>query len=176
MQLLVALQDLFHPLSCLVMRLAYYGRIEDARGRFQRIDRWIDAQLRDLSAQHRGGIEVCEGGGRGRVGQIVCRHIDCLHGSDGTSAGGGDALLHGAHLRGQGRLIADGGGHTSQEGGHLRAGLCKAKDIINEKKNVSLFSLRCAVPKGFRHRQSGERHGGTCAGWLVHLSENQGGL
>ena len=38
-------------------------------------------------------IQMGEGGGRGRVGQVVGGNVDSLHRGNGTLAGGGDALL-----------------------------------------------------------------------------------
>ena len=66
---------------------------------------------------------MSEGGGRGGICQVVGGHVDGLHGGDGTLLGGGDALLHAAHVGGQGGLVSDGGGDTTQQGGHLRTGL-----------------------------------------------------
>ncbi len=62
-------------------------------------------QLGDASGQHSGGVQVSECGGWGRICQIVSRHVDSLHRRDGALLGGGDALLHGSHVRGQCRLI-----------------------------------------------------------------------
>ena len=55
--------------------------------------------------------------------------------------GGGDALLHAAHVGGEGGLVADGGGNTTQQGGYLRTSL-KNKTIVNTKnirKNRVIF-------------------------------------
>ena len=46
-----------------------------------------------------------------------------LYGGDGSLLGGGDPLLHAAHVRGQGWLVAHSGGDTTEQGGHLRTGL-----------------------------------------------------
>ncbi len=42
-----------------------------------------------------------------------------LNGGDGSLLGGGDPFLHGAHVGGEGWLVAHGGRDTTQEGGHL---------------------------------------------------------
>jgi hypothetical protein len=48
LQLLVALQDALRPRWPLVVALADVLRIEDPRGRVERIDRRVDAELGDL--------------------------------------------------------------------------------------------------------------------------------
>ena len=42
-----------------------------------------------------------------------------LHGCDGSLFGGGDSLLHGTHVSGQGGLVTHSRGDTTQQGGHL---------------------------------------------------------
>ena len=59
----------------------------------QGVDSGVDAQFSDGTRQHSGGIQVCKGGGRGGVGQVVCRNIDSLNRSDRTLLCGGDMLL-----------------------------------------------------------------------------------
>ena len=75
------------------MLLADNFRRQDAGGGIQRVDSRIDALGGDITAQNRGGIQVGEGRGRGRVGQVVCRHVDSLYGGDRALAGGSDTLL-----------------------------------------------------------------------------------
>ena len=45
----------------------------------ERVHGGIDALLGDAARQHGGGVEMGEGGGGRRVGQIVGRHVDRLH-------------------------------------------------------------------------------------------------
>ena len=118
------------------MLLAYDQRIKDAGGGFQRVYGRIDTEFGDLTAQYRGGIQMCKGRCRSRVRQVVCWHINCLNGSDGTFLSGSDAFLHGSHLGGQCRLVTDGGRHTSQQGGYFRTGLCEPEDIVDKEKDV----------------------------------------
>lgn len=42
----------------------------------------VDTQLSDGTRQDSGGVQVGEGGGRGRIGQIVGRDVNGLNGSD----------------------------------------------------------------------------------------------
>ena len=77
-----------------------------------------------------------EGGCRSRVGQVVGGDVDGLHRGDGAVAGGGDALLQGTQLIGQGRLIAHGGGHPAHQGGDLAACLHETEDVIDEQQHV----------------------------------------
>src|SRR6185436_7074190 len=94
-------------------------RVKNARGGVKRVDGWIDTQLGQLSGQHGGRVQVGKGCSGRRVGQVVCRHIDRLHRGDGSPLRRGDALLELPHFGRQGWLVADGGGHTSEQGGHF---------------------------------------------------------
>ena len=60
---------------------------------------------RNGTAQYGGRVQMGEGGGRSRVGQVVRRHINGLNGGDGALVRGGNALLQRAHFGGQGGLI-----------------------------------------------------------------------
>lgn len=52
--------------------------VHDTGGGIQGVDSGVDAQLSDGAGQHGGGVQVSEGGGRGRVSQIISGHIDGL--------------------------------------------------------------------------------------------------
>ena len=117
--------------------------------------------------QHDEGVEEAEGRGRGRVGQVVGRHVDRLHRGDGTLLGRGDPLLEGAHLGGQGRLVAHVRGHPAQQGRDLGAGLAEPEDVVDEEQGVG--PGRVAEPLG--HRQGREGHAEPGARRLVHLAE-----
>ena len=58
------------------------------------------------------------GGGRG-IGQIVSGDVDGLDGSNGTLLGGGNSLLHLTHVSGEGWLVTDSGGNSTEEGRYL---------------------------------------------------------
>ena len=79
LQFLVTLQYLLHTLSAVVVFLAHNERVEDSAGRTQWVYGRIDTKLRNLTAKFCSGIEVGEGGGRSRVGQVVCRNVNGLH-------------------------------------------------------------------------------------------------
>ena len=115
---------------------------------------------------------MAEGGGRGRVGQVVSGNIDRLDRGNGSVLGGGDTLLQGAHFVGQGGLVAHGGGHPAHKGGHLGTGLDIPEDIINEKQHILLLT----VPEILGHGQAGKGHPHTGSRRFVHLTEDQGGL
>ena len=78
-----------------------------------------------------------EGRGGRRVGQVVCGHVDGLHGRDGALARRGDPLLEHAHLGGQGRLVTDGGRDTTEKRGHLGTGPGEAEDV-----GISIIDVR----------------------------------
>ena len=86
LQLFVALQHLLHLTGHVVVLLAHDVGIQDAGGGLQRVHRRVDAQLRDLAGQHGGGVQMGEGGGGGRVGQVVGGHVNRLHRGDGAVA------------------------------------------------------------------------------------------
>ena len=115
---------------------------------------------------------MSEGGGGSRVGQVVGRYVDGLHGRDGPLLGGGDALLQGAHLGGQGGLITHGAGHAAQQRRYLAARLGEAEDVVDEEKHVLVLT----VAEVFRHRKSGQRHAHTGSRRLVHLAVDQRGF
>ena len=154
------------------MLLADDARGENARGGGQRIDGRVDAEFRERTAQHGGGVEVREGGGRRGIGQVVGGHVDGLHRGDGTLAGRGDALLQFAHFRGQVGLVAHGGGHTAQQRGHFRAGLREAEDVVDEEQRVGAFDVAEVLGDG----EGGEGHAQARAGRLGHLAVDQGAL
>ena len=113
-----------------------------------------------------------EGGGHGRVGQVIGGHIDRLNGCDAAFAGGGDALLQLAHLALQGGLVAHSGGQAPQQGGNLGTSLDVAEDVINEDQHRAAF----VVAEIFRHGEGGQRYAHARPRRLVHLAENQDGV
>ena len=135
---------------------------------FERIDRGIDALLGDRARQHRGGVEVRERGRRRRVGEVVGRHVDCLHRGDRPLGGRGDALLQRAHVGRQRRLIAHGRGNAAQQRRDFRAGLREAEDVVDEEQHVLPL-----VAEILGDREAGEPDAGARAGRLVHLAVDQ---
>jgi len=65
---------------------------DDPRGRVERVGRRIDADPGDLPRQHGGRVNMGEGRGECRVGQIVCWRLDRLHRGDRTLLGRGDGM------------------------------------------------------------------------------------
>src|SRR5690606_22835145 len=104
---------------------------ENATGGVERVDRRVDAEFGDLARQHGGGVQVREGGRRRRVGQVVCRHVYGLHRGDRALLGGGDALLQGAHVGRQRRLIAHRRRNASEQRRYLGTRLGKAEDVVH---------------------------------------------
>mmetsp|Transcript_125626 Transcript_125626/g.217513 ORF Transcript_125626/g.217513 Transcript_125626/m.217513 type:complete len:200 (+) Transcript_125626:28-627(+) len=82
LQRLVILEDLLNGSRYIVVALANDGRIQHTRGGVQRVHGWVDTQLGNATRKHSGSIQVCKGGSRRWVGQIIGRHVDCLHGCD----------------------------------------------------------------------------------------------
>jgi len=78
---------------------------------------------------------VGEGGGRSRVNQIIGRYVDGLHGSNGAFVRGVDMFLHHTHVHGDSWLISDGGGNTTEQGGHFGTGWGEAENVVGEQKH-----------------------------------------
>src|SRR5690606_25435924 len=159
-----------------VMLFAHDRGVQDPAGGIERINRRIDAQLGDLPAQYRGCIQVSEGGGGCRIGKVIRRHVHGLYRGDGTTLGGGDALLHGTHFGGQRGLITNSARHTSQKGRYFRSSLGETEDVVHEEENVAAAALLIAIAEIFGERKSAQRNTGTRSGGLVHLPEDEGGL
>ena len=145
---------------------------EDAAGGIQRVHGGVDAQGRNGAAEHRGGVQMGEGGGGGGVGQVVGRHVNSLDGRNGALLGGGDALLQSAHFGGQRRLVAHGAGHAAQQCGHLGTRLGETEDVVDEEQHVLVF----LIAEILGHGQSGKPHAHTGSRRLVHLAVDQGSL
>jgi hypothetical protein len=92
------------------------------------------------------GKRVC----RGRVGEVVGRHVDRLHRGDGSLVRRGDALLQLAHLGRECRLVADGARHPAEQRRYLRAGLDEPEDVVDEEQHVLAL-----IAEVLRHRQAG---------------------
>src|SRR6185436_21007642 len=78
LQLLVALQNALDIGRYLIMAIADELGIENARGRGERIDRWIDTELGDRARQHDRRVEVRERRRRRRIGDVVGRDVNRL--------------------------------------------------------------------------------------------------
>ncbi len=138
----------------------------------ERIDGGIDAEFRERTREHGGGVEVSEGRGRSGIGQIVGGHVDGLHGSDGALVGGGDALLQFAHFGCEVRLVSHGRRHAAEQRGNLGPGLGEAEDVVDEEQRVgSLF-----VAEIFGDGESGERDAQTRTWRLGHLAVDKSSL
>ncbi len=171
LELLVALEGALDRARRLVVLLTDHVGIEDTAGGVQRIHGRVDAQLRDLPRQHQGGVEVGEGGGRRRVGEVVRGHIDRLEGGNGAGPRRGDALLQQAHFQGQGGLVAHGRGHAPEQRGDLGAGKGVTVDVVDEHQDIAAL-----VAEKLGHGQAGQSHPGPVARGLVHLAVDQGHL
>ena len=78
LKLVILLQQLLNSLGSVIVVFADDMRVENTRCLFKRVDGWIYTELGNLTAKHCGGIEEVECSCRGRVGQVVGRHIDGL--------------------------------------------------------------------------------------------------
>src|SRR5215467_5248128 len=149
LEFLVALQDPLHLAGNVVVLLPDVLGVQDAGGGVERVDRREDALLGDRPGQHRGRVQVGERGVRGRVGDVVGRHVDGLHRGDRVTPGGGDPLLELAHLVGERGLVPHRRGHPAEQGGHLRTGLGEPEDVVDEQQHV----LALHITEVLRHGQ-----------------------
>lgn len=72
------LKDFLHTTGNIVVLGSDNVGVHDTGGWVQGVDSGVDTQLSDGTGQHSGGVQVSEGGGGGRVSQIISRHIDGL--------------------------------------------------------------------------------------------------
>jgi hypothetical protein len=75
-------------------------------------------------------------------------------------------------LSGEGGLVSDSRGDTSEEGRYFGTGLGETENVVNEEKHVLAFF----VPEVFGDGESGEADTGTGAWGLVHLTVDKGYL
>lgn len=86
--------------------------------------------------------------------------------SNGTLLGGSNSFLHATHVSGQGWLVTDSRGDTTQQGGYFGSGLGKAENVVNEEQHVLPLLISEVLGDG----QASQSNTGTSARWLVHLS------
>src|SRR5437588_9789639 len=164
LEVLVALEHLLDAGRRPVVVVGDDPRLEGARERVERVHRRVDALLHDRAREHRRRVEVGEGIGRRRVGEIVGRHVDRLHRGDRALVRRGDALLELAHLGRERGLVPDGARHAAEERRDLGARLHEAEDVVDEEEDVLAL-----VAEVLRHRQAGETDAEARARRLVHL-------
>merc|ERR1739844_611711 len=169
---LVVLEQLLDTSGDLVVLTTDDVGVHDTAGRVEGIHSRVDTSLSNRSGEHSGGVQVSEGGGWGRVSQVISRHVDGLDRGNGALLGGGDSLLHATHVSGQGWLVAHSRRNTTQQSGHFGTGLSESEDVVNEEQHVLSFLVTEVLGNG----QSSQSNTGTGAGGLVHLAVDQGDL
>lgn len=169
---LVGLEGLLDVRGNIVVLLSDNIDIQKSRLGIKRVDSGVDTKLGNRSGQHSGGVKMGEGGSRGRIGQIIGRHVDGLDGSDGTLLGGGNSLLEGTHIGGQSGLVTDSGGNSTKQSGHLGTGLGESENVVNEEQHI----LTLLVSEVLGNGQTSKGDSGSGSGRLVHLSENESHL
>src|SRR5574344_2812563 len=164
-QLFVALQRTLHLASHFVVLFANHLGVQLTAGGVQRVHGGVDTQRSDVTRQHHGRIQVGERCSRRWVGQVVRRHVHGLDRGDRTHFGRGDTLLQLAHFFGQGRLVAHGRRHTTQQSGHFGTSQGVTVDVVHKEQHVTAF-----ITEGFCHGQASQRNAQTVAWRLVHLA------
>src|SRR5690606_23910996 len=172
LQVLVLLERLLDLARDLVVALTDDARVEEGRGRVERVDGGVDAELGDRAAENRRRVEVGERRRGRRVREVVGGHVDRLHRRDGALGRRGDALLERAHLGAERRLVTDGARDAAEERRHLGARLREAEDVVDEEKDV--LALLVAEVLGDGERAQGDA--GARSGRLVHLAVDERGL
>ena len=169
LQLLVALEVLL-DLGRRVGSAPRRGRrLEDRRGRVERVHGGIDPLLGDPAGERRGRVQMREHRGRRRVGEVVRRHVDGLDRRHRSLLGGGDPLLESTHLGLERGLVADRRGHTPEQRRHLGARLDEPEDVVDEQQHV----LAAGIAEVLGHRQPRQRHAQAGSRRLVHLAEDE---
>lgn len=64
------------------MQATYNTRVQHTRLGVQRVDGGVNTELSNTTRQDSGGVQMGEGGGGGRIGQIISRDIDSLYGGN----------------------------------------------------------------------------------------------
>src|SRR5436190_198688 len=171
LELPVALEDLLDLGGGAVVILAQDLGLEDRGRRVKRVDGRIDPLLGDLPRQSRRRVQVREHRRRRRVREVVRGDVDRLDRRHRALLGRGDPLLELAHLGLERRLVADSGGHPTQQRRHLGARLDEPEDVVDEEQHV----LAALLAEVLGHRQARERHAKARARRLVHLPEDEHG-
>lgn len=77
--------------------------------------------------------------------------------------------MEGTEICSQGRLITDGRGNTSEQGGHFRASLGESEDIVNEQQDILSFFVSEVLSNG----ETSESDSSSGTRGFVHLSEDE---
>jgi hypothetical protein len=174
-----------------VYTVTYNTGVQHTRTGVERVDSGVDTKLSNTTGQHGGGVQVGEGGGGSRISQIISGHVDGLHGGDRTLLGGGNTLLplerykylnsseiclqaclHLTHISGEGGLVTDGRGNTTEQGRHFGTSLGEAENVVNEEQHILAFLVTEVLGNG----QTGKGDTGTGTRGLVHLTEDESDL
>src|SRR5207247_5043131 len=172
LQVFESLQHLLYSTRNVVVLLADDFRRQGPGGRGERIHRRVDPHFGNRPLQNDGRVQVREGRGGCRVGQIVGRHVYGLKRSDRTLLRRGDAFLERAHFRGEGRLVTDGAGGAAEQRGHFGTGLREPEDVVNEQQDILILF----VAEVFGDGEPGQGDAQAGAGRLIHLTVDQGNL
>lgn len=113
---------------------------------------------------------MLESSGWGWISKIIGWHVDSLDGSNRSLLGSGNSFLEGSQVGREGWLISDGGWDTSEQGGHLRAGLGKSENVIDEKEHV----LSGLISEVLGNGKSSQSDSGSGTRGLIHLSVDEG--
>lgn len=143
--------------------------VEHSGSGVKRIDGRVNTEFSKTSVKHSSSVKMCECSSRSGIGQIIGRHVNSLHGSNGTLLSGGNSLLKSTQIGSQGRLITDGRGNTSQKCGHFRASLSESENVVDEEQHVLAFF----VSEVLRHSETGEADSGSGTWGFVHLTEDE---
>jgi len=168
----VILDELLDSTGAIVMDLTDDGGVKHTGGGIEGIDGGIDTESGQITRQHGGGIQMSESGSGSWIGQIISGHIDGLDGSDGSVLCGGNTLLEGTHIGGEGGLISDSRWDTSEKGGHFRASLGESENVVDEKKHILVLFISEVLSDG----ESSKTDTSSGTRWLVHLTVHKGGL
>lgn len=169
---LVVLEELLDTGGNVVVLTADDGGVKHTGLGVEGVDGGVDTKLGNTTRQHSGGVQVGEGGGGGRVSQVIGGHVNGLHGGNGTLLGGGNSLLHDTHVGGKGRLVTYGGGDTTEKSRGLGTGLGETENVVNEEKHI----LSLLVTEVLGDGKTGKSDTGTGSGGLVHLTEDESDL
>mmetsp|Transcript_41362 Transcript_41362/g.62759 ORF Transcript_41362/g.62759 Transcript_41362/m.62759 type:complete len:460 (-) Transcript_41362:208-1587(-) len=169
---LVILEKLLGGTCDLVVVVSNHTRVKHTGGGVKGIYSGVNSKLCNGTRKHSGSVKMGKGGGGGRIGKIISRHVNSLHRGNGSLGSGGNTLLKPTHVCGECGLVSYSGRNTSKKGRHLGTGLGEAENVVNEEKHI----LSLLVTEVFGNGKTGKSDTSTGTRGLVHLSVDKSSL
>merc|ERR1719187_863123 len=109
---------------------------------------------------------MSEGGGWGRISQVISGYINGLHRGNGPLLCGRNTFLHSTHVSGKSGLVTHSRWDTTQKGRHLGTSLGETENVVDEEQHILSF----LITEVFSNSQTSKGDTGTGAWGFVHLT------